>query len=282
MHTFVALCQSLCQRWPFLALCGGRCFQCCSLSWSVRGHEVLLPVALMPWGMEVDEGARGPKRRADVEPSQSNQERKIPMELKPILKYLVLSSCALLQESRTLQGVLLDCFTIPTKSELFLRLREAGQEYARKCSEAGRGHTLGPPHIHLWHALVSFLAAASEVGAQTRKGMVEHLEKLKTWDQEGMLHVRLVRTSKCFKSKAKKLWISLDEPVLLAEGAKFSLRRMLVQALTQLDGGEAHLGPCPRRARREATQRLPAEVERPVVRKRPAAAQQRDTRRRLL
>ena len=76
--------------------------------------------------------------------------------------------------------------------------------------------------------------------------LTEHRETMLTWEQDKfLLHARLARASKCFKSDTKKLWISLSEGILVAEGAKVSIRRAVAQGLLQLEGVKLTSGRAP-------------------------------------
>ena len=62
----------------------------------------------------------------------------------------MMATTSLLAETRTLSGVILQVYTIETKSDLAVELADEGTKYAQQCEQLGRGHNLGPPHVYLW------------------------------------------------------------------------------------------------------------------------------------
>ena len=62
---------------------------------------------------------------------------------------------------------------------------------------------------------------------------MKHYDAAKKWSlQEMCLHIRCVKMTKTFKSETKKIWVCLNESIMVYEGAKFSLRRAVLTGVS--------------------------------------------------
>ena len=176
-----------------------------------------------------------------------SEAKAVPKELRPVLRYLILTTLSLCQESRVAMGILLDVWVIPTAASLHQKLRETGRVYARKAEELGRNHTLGPPHVWMFGALLNYLKECTDVRTQTRKALTEIAQAYETWDTALTCQiVRMVRITKCFKSESKKLWISLGEVGMQVESKmSHSLRLTLIRAMGDIPNHRRTQGKAP-------------------------------------
>ena len=101
--------------------------------------------------------------------------------------------------------------------------------------------------MHQWRAMVEYLSNSLAVGSKWKSALAQHLTLFDTWEIEEMnLHIRLVRVTKCFRSDSKKLWISLNEAILIQERTQtISLRRAVFAAISELDGIKSVSGRAP-------------------------------------
>jgi hypothetical protein len=198
-------------------------------------------------------GSKGKGKGKSKEGSKTQlgslSEQKLPKDLLPILKFLTMATTTLLAENRMVEGILLDVFLVPTESGLYQAVAAAGRSYADKCEELGRGHNLGPPHVHMWQAMCAFLRDSEAVGDRHREVLKDHLTAWESMEvEECVIGIRMVRVTKCFKSDTKKLWISLDEGVWMAEAGAAgykSLRRAIITAVGCLEHTKMVSGKAP-------------------------------------
>ena len=74
---------------------------------------------------------------------------------------------------REASGILFDPVIIAPDGPIATALRSRGQQYAACVAEGGKDHSYGPPHLHIFEALVEALVSLGEKVGQSK------LEKLK-------------------------------------------------------------------------------------------------------
>ena len=96
-------------------------------------------------------GKKGYKgSRSRKEDDENMEEDAVMYDMSDRLIKLSLNSA---QRVRELEGAVMRCMAIKKDSHLDHRLHEAGTDY-NEAVQGNPGHGKGPPHIHIWMALV--------------------------------------------------------------------------------------------------------------------------------
>ena len=82
---------------------------------------------------------------------------------------LVTKTCLNLSQSiRELEGSLYVFILLPIALEVASNMKKAAQVYGAAVRTKGKGHSMGPPHIHVFAALLSSLMTA-DIGAKNKE-----------------------------------------------------------------------------------------------------------------
>lgn len=141
------------------------------------------------------------------------------------------------QQIRQLNAVIFHTFAMDASHRAVVAMVDAGKAYAEAAKKAGKGHGLGPPHWHVWKALVE-----SILGAEASKVEKSLLETVKThYDSCGQKQiadiVKACRVSKQYDRSKMKLQLAL------AEGNKPLLEAVICYLVGE--GAEHHMGAAP-------------------------------------
>ena len=114
-------------------------------------------------------------------------------EMVPLLAKMALNAA---QKIREHHGVLFETYMGPASCEVSKVMEAKGKEYS-SATKGQRGHGLGPPHIHVWAAMVQALAAHEEVAGELRGKLNRyHSEKLAA-EGADEAHKRELRAELC-------------------------------------------------------------------------------------
>ena len=144
------------------------------------------------------------------------------------------------QSCRDLEPATMDVLRMPSDHLAVARMKLAETGYAAE------GHSLGPPHIHVYLGHLEVLAE-QEVGAANKgliKAMIQKLNALEASDL--VFEVRCAGLKKCFSDKVVKV-------VLVITDLQF--RKALVNSLVQV-GADNRTGRAPPSGLEQALQRL--------------------------
>ena len=163
-----------------------------------------------------------------------------------------------------------DCFLVPP-------LRDAGAAYFEEAKRLGKGHDLGPPHIHVWSALLSAVIANNKLDLTNRRVLRAYWQQVLVMSDKTKLDqdIKICRLRKCYAPKGKepthyKLQLCLStarqvrEIVVQAEGDQPRVECSLMDALTALlceAGAVQKVGKAPRGALEREAEALLAQLE---------------------
>ena len=110
---------------------------------------------------------------------------------RPAMDDQVLASIARLtlqgaQQHRTWEASLLDTFLLPTSSQTATSMKQAGRAYHQEVqsASAGRRAELGPPHVHVYRAMVVLLVTQMQAMSPA-PGPLSHSPAVGSWDHDG-------------------------------------------------------------------------------------------------
>eukprot|EP00929_Paragymnodinium_shiwhaense_P077062 TRINITY_DN39668_c0_g2_i1.p2 TRINITY_DN39668_c0_g2~~TRINITY_DN39668_c0_g2_i1.p2 ORF type:complete len:132 (-),score=38.96 TRINITY_DN39668_c0_g2_i1:32-427(-) len=128
-------------------------------------------------------------------------------------------------------------------------MKMAGQQYAKLCAERGRGHDLGPPHVHIWMALLEELAAQKDkVGLSNATRLEQMVQVMADMEMEELCDmVKVCKVSKTYESNTVRVTLAFVDAV--------PHRKVTIDAMKQL-GGIHKLGRAPRSALEDQIQAL--------------------------
>jgi hypothetical protein len=128
--------------------------------------------AAASWMLE----AGGTKRSADEIAKQTTEEAKRRQGgsgsrrengeerdlLKELVKVLAALSIANARDMRELTGTIFHCFIFPEQHGLVKAMVETGKKYHEKIKDNKKNHNEGPPFLHVWVAVINYLAKDQE------------------------------------------------------------------------------------------------------------------------
>ena len=93
------------------------------------------------------------------------------------------------QSLRSLAGCTLTTYLVPSDKAAVVSAQESSKTYDKAVREAGRGHLLGPPHLHVAGAFLEVVAADLEFKAQypQARGVVDQFLTKAKLDEEVIL-----------------------------------------------------------------------------------------------
>lgn len=165
-------------------------------------------------------------------------------------KLLKLFAKLILNNSQTIReitGMVWKTFLVKADGALVVALEKAGKQYAEWVVAEGRAHGRGPPYLHVWAALVSFLRMSDLTPGTAKSVLQQYWEErvMKIGPTELSDDVRHCRLRKTFKKTHKKFQLAVTRVELEAA----------VQAAVGAHGGERKAGPPPRSELERAVQR---------------------------
>ena len=119
---------------------------------------------------------------------------------------------SLLQRMRVVEAIVLDCWMVPTESDLVQGLKNELTKYDQECKSDGRGHSNGPPDPHLWARMLEVLLEQEAVkgkdevakGLEAEQVRVNELGPLALDDT-----IKSVRLLKCYQSQHKRILLAI-------------------------------------------------------------------------
>lgn len=170
-------------------------------------------------------------------------------EVRSLLEAVAKLSVATATDLREVQGIAYRTYLLPAQHALVAAMQAAGKAYHEEAARDPRGHSLGPPHIHVWLALVRCLLSP-DMRKQLSEEVVAKLENY--WQSQVVgrpreqveFQVRHCRLKPAYKEIQFKLTLATDFPELAD-----LLHTALGQAGATVKGGAAPAGPLEREAR---------------------------------
>ena len=178
--------------------------------------------------MEDNKKQGGPRRRR-ARAQQTEEERKSnKYELKGEKAVKTLTATHLkatlgaMQRLRELEGTILETGLVASDSRLVTGMKEEGAQYSKACQEAGRGHTLGPPHVHSFLRLIDETVACLQEESELLTPIKEMQAKLA--EQEiGTIaaNIRACKVARCYRAETAKIIFAIRTPAqhMLVRGA---------------------------------------------------------------
>jgi hypothetical protein len=167
-------------------------------------------------------------------------------DIEPLQATLVLHNSRLqlnlAQRTRLLEGVNFEVFTTPTSQPVVQACVEAGKQYGVQV-KGNKNHGLGPPHPHIWHALIKYLSTAMDCeNYQEADSYLKDLEA--TEPIEVLMSIRACRTKQCYDTKKTNLSFCIIEG---PQDALPHARAMEIvrEYLTKVAGADRRIGPPP-------------------------------------
>lgn len=150
-------------------------------------------------------------------------------EITPLMAKVCLNN---LQAIRELQGITMEVSMVSVDTPVARAMKAMGQTYSDAVKQ--KDHDLGPPHLHMWGAMMGAMAA--EHGNEKIKELIARQEGY-TQQQLGTI-VKACRLQKAYdKQNIKIIWAAPD----LESEMKGAIRASLVQS------GAKHLVGSPAR-----------------------------------
>ena len=187
------------------------------------------PAAAGPLLQEVEEGKGGGKKK---KPARKQNWTDDQWSMVQVLMKVVMQ---MMQGMREVSGILFDVFLLPADSPLCALCTQQGKRYAR--ATEGAGHGLGPPHIYVFAAVLTFLAEGDTATDVER-------QNLANWSQLSV-EARCELVKLC---KVAKLYDPSQRRAVLAFGPgpeAAALRGRVLEKLKQEKGYQFKLGKPP-------------------------------------
>ncbi len=203
-------------------------------------------------GMDVSGGgsaAAGPteKEYNKAASQKKNLERKFDAPtvamLLPLLAILALSSA---QITRDLAGALFITILVPSTSKVIKAMLQAGKAYSVECKKRGKGHDLGPPSSHVFHAMIEALQE-EDVGGGNKLGLIAMIESEEYQEHEELQDaVQVCRVSRCWEATKSRVTLAMSDKEHV---------KLVARCWAQV-GGERKHGAMPRSHAERQVQRL--------------------------
>ena len=166
--------------------------------------------------------------------------------LAQLILVLARLSVANTAELRSVCGVVFHTFLLPADNVITKAVLATGKDYHDTVSENPKSHSLGPPYLHIWVALVKSLGKAESITPTLKQSLETYWkERICTVQREALAEdVRHCRLKKAFKAGTYKLQISISAASKVGPGAEISLEEAIVWAV-KAAGGELKIGQAP-------------------------------------
>jgi hypothetical protein len=171
--------------------------------------------------------------------------------LKELVKVLATLSIANARDMRELTGSLFHCFIFPADHPLVKTMVQTGKDYHEKVKDHRKDHNEGPPFLHVWVAVIRFMAEDSmqKLNATDKNELVKYWNEAVKRPRESLeMEIRHCRAKPTHDKKSYKVSFAVA-----ATGSDFE--RAMVQGMTAL-GGVKKLGPPPAGHLEREAQRL--------------------------
>jgi hypothetical protein len=156
-------------------------------------------------------------------------------DMMKVMSKLVLSNS---QRVKDFEGILFDVIFMKADSKVVMAMKRAGQSYAAKCKADGKKHANGPPHPHLWIAMLHALVE-EDVGQLNKTKLQGYIQETETSTIEAICEqVRLVRVEKPYRADLSRILLHIVNQ---------ESRSLILGCFRQL-GGEIKMGRPPRGA----------------------------------
>lgn len=86
---------------------------------------------------------------------------------------------------RDLAGALYDTILLPAEGDVVKSLADEGTKYHEQATAAGAGHSLGPPHLHIWLKLVEVLLQDPKLAPDDRSVLQGYLTEAMEAEPDG-------------------------------------------------------------------------------------------------
>ena len=131
---------------------------------------------------------------------------------------------------RALQSATFRTSVIPSSSAFVEKAKQAGQKYNEMVQAAGKQHEYGPPHVHVWAALV--VEACNHATGGDKECIMHHVQSAAS--PTALLHdVVCCRVSAAYGGKTSKIQVSTTETLHEVTNALF-------RTFSILEGVEKH------------------------------------------
>ena len=197
--------------------------------------------------METDEGKQeqaGGRRKLQRNSTDQGKQEKEEKQLKPLkgghrklTKLMIKATLKLMQQVRDVEGALFDTLIVKASSGEVSEMTRQTKLYGDGVKEAGRNHTLGPPHIWAWGGLVTALSKRGEaIGAKNQEEIKSHLEQLEAAEVNDKCEwIRFCRCSRMYNPELRRITLAIGD---------LRLRQTILKALEQT-GAEKKQGRGP-------------------------------------
>jgi len=156
-------------------------------------------------------------------------------DMMKVMSKLVLSNS---QRVKDFEGILFDVIFMKADSKVVMAMKRAGQSYAAKCKADGKKHANGPPHPHLWIAMLHALVE-EDVGQLNKTKLQGYIQETETSTIEAICEqVRLVRVEKPYRADLSRVVLHIVNQ---------ESRSLILGCFRQL-GGDIKMGRPPRGA----------------------------------
>ena len=168
--------------------------------------------------------ARASRVKSDKSDREKRQHAKISTmkvskEMQSLLSIIVKSQLWTAQILREMIGIIFDSWIVLVEEPIVISLRAAGKKYSQQVRARGKGHQLGCPAIHFFHALICCLTTYGDrIGAKNLAHIKLIMAIIKNMSPDWVfMSVRQCKLHKVFDSAKLKLSISLIEQPLMAQ-----------------------------------------------------------------
>ena len=193
--------------------------------------------------------AKGKGRPRDKDVDLTKYEGKAMGMNKELTSILLKSVLNLMQRQRDIESVVLEVYMVKATEEVATGLKDELVVYEENCRQAGRGHSFGPPHLHLWRRLLSTLATLSTTTPECQSIIKKEQEAEAKMTATTLIDldqtVRMVRLVKTYNNDLKRLIMSCE---------KNPANEAVVKSL-QAAGAQRKAGRAPRGAMEDELER---------------------------
>jgi hypothetical protein len=206
--------------------------ECCPVSWAIAARDRNRAVHALMGNMKQWASAMA----VEAPPAKKSCTRgdvAVPEEL---IKTLCKLSLGTAQRVRALEAAVFRTWLIPVGCRIAVTTQAAGKAYAEAAKSQGKGHAMGPPHVHVCAAMVLDILADDKQSEDVRAVMRAHAEGASSPVALQSL-IRHFRVSKTYdKDKLRVQLSTVHELHQVVE----AVHRAMLQA-----GGEEKQGQAP-------------------------------------
>jgi len=177
------------------------------------------------------------QRGGRVKISHEKQLKIKEKEMKQMMVIMLKMQLWLAQGVRDTMGILLDLYIVNSDSDVIKAMKKTGVRYAAAVRKAGANHEYGPPHVHLFKALMQNLVTA-DIGKANRDTLQAWLTNNNDADETELAWtIRHCRVMKTYRSETVRVALSIEN-----SGVRNEVANAMKQTGAKLRAGRSPKG----------------------------------------